>query len=110
MGLVFMSYLLRFGEVLKKVNGERKSRKTIYGLRSWRNCHEITTSVQIISYSILSSRLVSCKSPHYENSGGGVAQWLGCRISDQGVPGSNPGRCTFRCCLEQVTFTFHSTG
>ena len=27
--------------------------------------------------------------------GGGVAQWLGCRISDQGVPGSNPGRCTF---------------
>ena len=23
--------------------------------------------------------------------GGGVAQWLGCRISDQGVPGSNPG-------------------
>ena len=26
---------------------------------------------------------------------GGVAQWLGRRISDQGVPGSNPGRCTF---------------
>ena len=23
--------------------------------------------------------------------GGGVAQWLGRRISDQGVPGSNPG-------------------
>ena len=36
--------------------------------------------------------------------GGGVAQWLGCRISDQGVPGSNPGRCTFRRGLEQVTF------
>ena len=43
-------------------------------------------------------------------SGGGVAQWLGRRISDQGVPGSNPGRCTFRCGLEQVTFTFLSTG
>ena len=42
--------------------------------------------------------------------GGGVAQWLGRRISDQGVPGSNPGRCTFRCGLEQVTFTLLSTG
>ena len=41
---------------------------------------------------------------------GGVAQWLGRRISDQGVPGSNPGRCTFRCGLEQVTFTLLSTG
>ena len=26
-----------------------------------------------------------------------MAQWLGRRGSDQGVPGSNPGRCTFRC-------------
>ena len=43
-------------------------------------------------------------------NGGGVAQWLGRRISDQGVPGSNPGRCTFRCDLEQVTFTLLSTG
>ena len=42
--------------------------------------------------------------------GGGVAQWLGRRISDQGVPGSNPGRCTFRCGLGQVTFTLLSTG
>ena len=42
--------------------------------------------------------------------GGGVAQWLGRRISDQGVPGSNHGRCTFRCGLEQVTFTLLSTG
>ena len=42
--------------------------------------------------------------------GGGVAQWLGRRISDQGVPGSIPGRCTFRCGLEQVTFTLLSTG
>ena len=42
--------------------------------------------------------------------GGRVAQWLGCRISDQGVPGSNPGRCTFRCGLEQATFTLLSTG
>ena len=31
-------------------------------------------------------------------------------ISDQGVPGSNTGRCTFRCGLEQVTFTLLSTG
>ena len=44
------------------------------------------------------------------HTGGGVAQWLGRRISDQGVPGSNPGRCTFRCGLEQVTFTLLSTG
>ena len=28
----------------------------------------------------------------------------------QGVPGSNPGRCTFRCGLEQVTLTLLSTG
>ena len=33
--------------------------------------------------------------------GGGVAQWLGRRISDQGVPGLNPGRCTFRCGLSK---------
>ena len=39
-----------------------------------------------------------------------MAQWLGRRISDQGVPGSNPGRCTFRCGLEQITFTLLSTG
>ena len=31
-----------------------------------------------------------------------MAQWLGHRILDQGVPGSNPGRCTFCCGLEQV--------
>ena len=43
-------------------------------------------------------------------NGGGVAQWLGRRISDQGVHGSNPGRCTFRCGIEQVTFTLLSTG
>ena len=49
----------------------------------------------------------SCRSSEL---GGGVAQWLGRRISDQGVPGSNPGRCTFRCGLEQVTFTLLSTG
>ena len=36
-----------------------------------------------------------------KNLGGGVAQWLGRRISDRGVPGSNRGWCTFRCCLEQ---------
>ena len=34
-----------------------------------------------------------------------MAQWLGRRISDRGVAGSNPGRCAFRCGLEQVTFT-----
>ena len=39
-----------------------------------------------------------------------MAQWLGRQISDQGVPGSNPGWCTFRCGLEQVTFTLLSTG
>ena len=37
--------------------------------------------------------------------GGGLAQWLGCRVSDQRVPGSSPGRCTVCCGLEQVTFT-----
>ena len=47
---------------------------------------------------------------HVMRKGGGVAQWLGRRISDQGVPGSNPGQCTFRCGLEQVTFTLLSTG
>ena len=34
-----------------------------------------------------------------------MAQWKGRRISDQWVPGSIPHRCTFRCGLEQVTFT-----
>ena len=49
------------------------------------------------------------QTPRSSTRGGGVAQWLGRRISDQGVPGSNPGRCTFRCGLEQVTFTSLST-
>ena len=35
---------------------------------------------------------------------GGVGQWLGRRIVDQGVPGSNSGRCTFRCGLEQNNY------
>ena len=39
------------------------------------------------------------------SSRGGVAQWLGRRISNQGVPGSNPGRCAFRWDLEQDAFT-----
>ena len=32
------------------------------------------------------------------------------RASDFGPRGANPGRCTFRCGLEQVTFTLLSTG
>ena len=47
--------------------------------------------------------------PIYGKKGGGVAQWLERRISDQGVPDLKPGRCTFRCGLEQVTFTLLST-
>ena len=39
-----------------------------------------------------------------------MAQWLGHRILDQGVPGSNPDRCIFGYGLEQVTFTLLSTG
>ena len=41
----------------------------------------------------------------FDQKRGGVAQWIGCLISDQGVPGSIPRRCTFRCGLEQVTIT-----
>ena len=37
--------------------------------------------------------------------GGGLAQWLASRTTDQGVPGSRPGRVAIRCGLEQVTFT-----
>ena len=55
-------------------------------------------AVQLIFYSVCAQ------------GGGGVAQWLGLWISDQGVPGSNPGRCTFRCGLGQVTFTLLSSG
>ena len=35
---------------------------------------------------------------------GGLAQWLASRTTDQGVPGSSPGRVAVRCDLEQVTF------
>ena len=42
--------------------------------------------------------------------GGRVAQWLGRRGSDQGVPGSNPVRCKLRCDIEQVTYTLLRTG
>ena len=34
-----------------------------------------------------------------------MAQWKGRRISDHGVPGSIPCRCTFRRDLEQAIFT-----
>ena len=36
---------------------------------------------------------------------GGLAQWLASRTTDQGVPGSRPGRGTVCCGLEQVKFT-----
>ena len=35
----------------------------------------------------------------------GLAKWLASRTTDQGVPGSRPGRGTVCCGLEQVTFT-----
>ena len=35
---------------------------------------------------------------------GGLAQWLASQTTDQGVPGSRPGRSTVCCDLEQVTF------
>ena len=34
-----------------------------------------------------------------------MAQWLAKRTTDQGVPGSRPGRFAVLCGLEQVTFT-----
>ena len=37
--------------------------------------------------------------------GGGLAQWLVSRTTDQGVPGSRPGLVPLRFGLEQVTFT-----
>ena len=40
-----------------------------------------------------------------KGGGGRLAQWLASRITDQGVPGSRPGRVAIRCDLEQVTFT-----
>ena len=36
---------------------------------------------------------------------GGLAQWLASQTTDQGVPGSRPGRIVVRCGCEQVTFT-----
>ena len=36
---------------------------------------------------------------------GVLAQWLASRTTDQGVPGSRPGRSTACCGLEQVTIT-----
>ena len=36
---------------------------------------------------------------------GGMAQGLASRTTDQGVPGSRPGRVAVRCGLEQVRFT-----
>ena len=36
---------------------------------------------------------------------GRLAQWLASRTTDQGVPGSTPGRGTVCCGPEQVTFT-----
>ena len=37
--------------------------------------------------------------------GGGLAQWLVSRTTDQAVPGSRSGRVAVRFVLEQVTFT-----
>ena len=41
----------------------------------------------------------------FRTLGGGLAQWLGPRITDQRVPGSSPGRGAVRCGLAEVTFT-----
>ena len=70
---------------------------------------QIRVGVEIIpSYS--NDYMPNQKQSSLSITGGGVAQWLRHWISDQGVPGSNPGRCAFRCGLEQVTFTLLSTG
>ena len=71
-----------------------------------RSSGSLVQSIELLIVKIV--RVSSAKSRN--TRGGGVAQWLGHRISDQGVPGSNPGQCTFRCGLEQVTFTLLSTG
>ena len=44
-------------------------------------------------------------SPDAAQEGGGRAQWLASRTTDQVVPGSNPGLVAVRCGIEQVTFT-----
>ena len=75
---------------------------------------QIFSQYSIFEYQLNHKKYQSVKlhppPPIYRSLGGGVAQWLGRRISDQGVPGSNPGRCTYRCGHEQVTFTLLSTG
>ena len=48
---------------------------------------------------------ISEKNTDAVSRGGGLAQWLGRRISYQGVPGSKPLPGAVRCGLEQVTFT-----
>ena len=53
----------------------------------------------------LNRHTTKCIAPCLSIRGGGVVQWIGRRISDQGVPGSIPRKCTFRCGLEQVTIT-----
>ena len=53
-------------------------------------------------YTYLCFRLLSGV---YSRGFWGLAQWLASRTTDQGVPGSRPGRSTVCCGLEQVTFT-----
>ena len=73
-------------------------------------CQKYTKSILFKTFSSIWYIIFNVLQQMFCLKGGEVAQWLGRRISDQGVPVSNPGRCTFRCGLEQVTFTLLSTG
>ena len=46
-------------------------------------------------FNFLVVHISSSVSSMFENIGGGLAQWLGRRISGQGVPGSSPGLAQF---------------
>ena len=56
----------------------------------------------------LSALCLSCNInylPYQSHAWGGPVHWLASRTTDQGVPGSRPGRGTVCCGIEQVTFT-----
>ena len=100
---------MEFEKLKKKKNSDRPIPEKLGRVRGNKNIFKVGlvfyNEMVFFFNSVSLTRTNSLTYNLYFYKRGGVAQWIGHLISDQGVPGSIPRRCTFRCGLEQVTFT-----
>ena len=71
-----------------------KNKKTPWHIKIYMYVVKMHIKSEVKSFRVLHV-LVHCFAQMVSTGGGGLAQWLGRRISDQGVPGSSPGLAPF---------------